>query len=192
MSISVTGVSVVDKLSNFDGVPNTVTAVRYAPSMIANTALSAGSITAGTTMFWHFVLNKTSTFAGMSIETTTSTATATTYIGIYSDNNGRPGTLLYVSALLDTSGTGVVLSTQNMTLIGGVRYWQAMLNLVASPQMRAVAIAASVQNLGIIAATGNTVYQAYTAAAQTSLTPAAETSLTQVAAAIRPTIFLHP
>ncbi len=192
MSISLTGVSVSDKLSNLDYVPNMVTAVRYAPSMIANTALTTGSITFGTTMFWHFVLNKTSTFAGMSVETTALTATATTYIGIYSDNNGRPGTLLYVSSLLDTSGTGVVLSTQNITLIGGVRYWQAILNLVATPTMRAVAAAASVQNLGIIAAAGNTLYQAYTAAAQTSLTPAAETSLTQAAVGTRPTIFLHP
>lgn len=56
----------------------------------------------------------------------TTGATGTIEIGIYADNNGMPGALLYTTGPISTATTGIKEATgANLPLTAGTRYWMA-------------------------------------------------------------------
>jgi len=135
-------------------------------------------------------MDKTSTFESMAVEVTTGGALATVYIGVYSDYNGRPDRLLYVSDALDAAtSNNIVTSTQSMTFNGGTPYWTAVLVLTAAATLRTVPLASVASVMGFTNSAGSTTAACgYQTASLSSLATTAPTVATTSTSA-RPALF---
>ncbi len=74
-----------------------------------------------------FVAVDTKTWTRIGVNISTSDAAAVARLGIYSDNNGAPGSLLADAGEISAAATGAVEATISQELAGGTWYWLAML-----------------------------------------------------------------
>jgi hypothetical protein len=104
-----------------------------------------------------FVCPKTVTADMISVYCTTSVGSGALRLGIYSDTNGEPGTLLLDAGTVDTSSTGLRYINISQSLTGGVLYWLAAIGNNATHQFRVPALASIFNVIGIDAAIGTSV-----------------------------------
>lgn len=78
-----------------------------------------------TLYFLPFIPRNSITISNIQINVGTGAAGSTACIGIYTDSNGTPATLIAQSAILDCSTTGVKTFTTTQTFVAGTTYWFA-------------------------------------------------------------------
>jgi len=104
-----------------------------------------------------FICPKTVTADMISVYCTTSVGSGALRLGIYSDTNGEPGTLLLDAGIVDTSSTGLRYVNISQSLTGGTLYWLAAIGNNATHQFRVPALASIFNVIGIDAAIGTSV-----------------------------------
>ena len=87
---------------------------------------AAGAVTLGRVFYAPRQVLETATFTALSFYCSTGAAGAVAYAGVYSDNNGQPGSLL-ASFSADCSTDGTKSGTISLTLPAGQIVWDAFL-----------------------------------------------------------------
>lgn len=95
---------------------------------------SAGAVTLGRVFYIPRQILDTATFTSIAFNCSTGAAGAVAYAGIYSDNNGQPGSLL-ASFSADCSTTGVKSGAISLTLSAGQIVWDAFLMVGGAAQV---------------------------------------------------------
>ncbi len=160
-------------------VPTTCTA------MTVSTALTANRIYAHP-----FIVPKTITLDCIAVNCTTLIASGKLRLGIYSDNNGEPGSLILDAGEVNTSATGVKTLTISQQLTAGL-YWLVAASNSATHAFRVPAIASTISIFGVASTlptgVGTHRYAAFTYGALPSTfpTPSEGTSLVYPAIFVR-------
>ena len=94
-------------------------------AQITTSALSTTAQVANRMVFYPFIPANTFTCSNLFINVFSAVAGANAKILIYSNVNGNPSSLLYESANLDCSTTGVKTATTSFTFNAGTIYWFA-------------------------------------------------------------------
>jgi hypothetical protein len=168
----------------------TTASVRWLPFVSNLNSLSTLNLTANLGYFIPFTLGNNLTFTRMIISTI-SASTGTSYVGIYSNNSGMPGSLLVGSSGMSTASTGDIVSTvAPTTLVTNTVYWMFLTSSVAVT-LRGVSIASIQPMLGFQANNANGysyIYQTLSGAPHAT----APTSGYNLGSGTIPAIFLAP
>jgi hypothetical protein len=153
--------------------------------MTVSTALTANRIYAHP-----FVVPKTITLDRIAVNCTTLGTASNLRLGIYSDSNSEPGSLVLDAGAVDTTTTGVKALTINQQLTAGL-YWLAAVSNNGTHAFRVPAIASTVNVFGVASTlptgVGTHFYaaQTYGALPSTFPTPTEGTSLVYPAVFVR-------
>lgn len=114
--------------------------------------VSAGVVTLGVLSFIPRQILENATFSSLAFYCSTGGPLAVAYAGIYSDNNGEPGTLL-ASFSADCSTTGVKSGSISLSLTAGQIVWDAflMVGVVAQVYRYLTTRALQMQTQGVVA-----------------------------------------
>lgn len=160
-SLSSIGTSTHAQIDTHIAIPNPIdlsafrrtgsTRERWYTRPLTHTAqTTSGAVTSGRLYAIPFFVPRTITLDRIAINVTTLVASGKARVGIYTDSNGEPGSLVAGTdvAELDTSATGVKASTVSVTLTAGSLYWLAVLFNNATNVVRGAAVAGMIDVLG--------------------------------------------
>ena len=121
---------------------------RWYTMPLTGTAISTFTLTANRIYAHPFYVPKTITLDRIAVNVTTLVASGKCRLGIYSDNNCEPGTLLLDAGEVDTSATGVKSLTINQQLTENNLYWLVFVSNSATHVVRGAPVASILVVLG--------------------------------------------
>ena len=120
--------------------------------------VSAGAVTLGVVTFIPRQILEAVTFTSLAFYCSTGAAGATGYAGIYSDNNGEPGTLL-ASISADCSTSGTKTGAVSLTLTAGQIVWDAFLLVGGAAQVYKYSVTRALPQQTLGAGANNITYR---------------------------------
>lgn len=134
--------------------------------------VSAGAVTLGVVTFIPRQILEAVTFTSLAFYCSTGAAGATGYVGIYSDNNGEPGTLL-ASISADCSTTGAKSGAISLTLSAGQIVWDAFLLVGGAAQVYRYSVTRALPQQTLGAGANNITYRIISGQSALPATPQA-------------------
>lgn len=161
------------------------TVATTATAMTVSTALTANRIYAHP-----FIVPKTITLDRIAVNVTTLVASGQLRLGIYSDSNSEPNSLILDAGTVDTSTTGVKTITINQQLTAGL-YWLVAASNSATHAFRVPAIASTINVCGVANTLPTGVMTHYYATFTYGTLPSTFPTVTEGTSLVYPAIFVR-